>query len=164
MDCVEMTTEGAAGRAARFGRAHIADGVADQWLVTLNEPHLFHVGDMPVMRSQLMLLVVELDALPIGGYPRQAGTTHAISLALLAAEFRLGFLDDGGKPRVHQSFVGYAEVKMDGRIEARAAGRIVAGCLAHGHVVAGSTRTAFAAAAHAAEIAVDMMTIVSLEA
>jgi hypothetical protein len=163
MDCVEMTTEGAAGQAARLGRAHIAGGVADQWLVTLHEPHLFHVDGDPVMRSQLMLLVVELDALPSGGYPRRIGATHAISLALLAAEFRLGYLDDGVKPRVHQSFVGYAEVSLSGRPEARAVGRIVARCLAHGYVVGGSTRTAFAAVANAAEIAVDMMTIVSIE-
>jgi hypothetical protein len=167
MDCVEMTTEGAAGSAARLGRAHLADGVDDQWLVTLNEPHLFHVAGEPVMRSQLMLLIVDLDALPSGGHPRRNGATHAISLALLAAEFRLGYLDDGVKPRVHRSVLGYAEVDLPGRPGARAAGRIVAACLAAGHVVAGSTggaRVAFAAAASAAAYAANMMTIVSLEA
>lgn len=166
MDCVEMTTEGAAGSAARLGRSHIAAGIDDQWLVTLHEPRLFEIDGAPVLRSQLMLLVVDLDALPSGGYPRRIGSTHAISLALLAAEFRLGYLDDGVRPRVHRSFVGYAEVKLDDRAGARAAGRIVAGCLARGHVIGAGdrgTRPRFTAAAHAAEIAANMMTIVSVK-
>jgi hypothetical protein len=164
MNCVEMRTEGVAGSAARFGRAHIAEGIADQWLVTLHQPRLFHLNNTPVLRSQLMLLVAELDALPNGGYPRQNGATHGVSLALLAAEFKLGYLNDGVRPRVHPLFLGYAEVAPPGRAEARAAGRIVAGCLVQGHVLSVSTYTAFAAAAHAAAIAVNMMTIVSLEA
>lgn len=169
MFCVDFIVEGGAGRAVRFGRHHLPDGYADQWVIDLDETRMFFEKNVPTLRSQLTLIIAPVQVIAPAGdlVPLRTGEppTHGIVLAVPERRFDVNHPDGGVPMHLLPHPVGYFEGRLSDPNAARLAGHTIAACIANGDLPVGTrnSASAFAAACAAAFRCSDMVTVIRLE-